>query len=144
MKKLEKGFTLIELMIVVAIIAILAAVAAPRFGQQIKKAADAKAVQIVGSWRSGLNIHYSDNYEYAQLFTTLQTYVDKGTSGKTYTSNTDKSFPAAKLAVTDAGTTSYTGNKHAQFEITGTSTSAAIEFTATNGVNTNNISWAAF
>lgn len=90
MKKLQKGFTLIELMIVVAIIAILAAVAAPKFGQQLAKAKDGKALQVIGTWRSAFTMHYADNSTYAATLGDIDDYVDAGTLKATIFTATDK------------------------------------------------------
>lgn len=56
----KHGFTLIELMIVVAIIGILAAIAIPRFAELIRKSNEGACKGNLGAVRSALSIYYGD------------------------------------------------------------------------------------
>ena len=61
MKMNKKGFTLIELMIVVAIIGILAAIAIPKFADLINKAKEGSTKGALSTVRSALQVYYGDN-----------------------------------------------------------------------------------
>lgn len=74
----SKGFTLIELMIVVAIIGILAAIAIPRFANLIDRAREARTQGNLGSVRSAMAICYgaTDGTWPATIAAMVPTYID--------------------------------------------------------------------
>lgn len=57
----SSGFTLIELMLVAAIIGLLGAIVIPKFGNLIIKAKEAAVRGKLGALRSTLSIYYADN-----------------------------------------------------------------------------------
>ena len=57
----SKAFTLIELMLVVAIIGLLSAIALPKFANLVIKAKGAALKGKLGALRSAISIYYADN-----------------------------------------------------------------------------------
>ncbi len=74
----SKGFTLIELMIVVAIIGILAAIAIPKFADLIRKSQEAATKGNLGAMRSAIVIYYG---EQEGIFPNATADGDDSTSG---------------------------------------------------------------
>jgi len=126
MKQVQKGFTLIELMIVVAIIGILAAIAIPAFNTYSKKAKFTEVVQMTGAAKAAVESCVND-------LTTLAG-CDGGTQG----------IPS-NLGVAGKYVTSITT---ATGTVTGTSNSAVDSATNYTYIltptysNTNGVKWA--
>ena len=60
-KQIQKGFTLIELMIVVAIIGILAAIAIPAYQNYVIRAQVTEGLTLAGGWKAAIAEYYAQN-----------------------------------------------------------------------------------
>ena len=63
----QKGFTLIELMITVAIVAILAAVAIPNYSAYVQRGKAAEATSTLALLKNRMEQYYQDNKTYADI-----------------------------------------------------------------------------
>lgn len=95
----SKGFTLIELIIVVIIIGVLAAIAAPMMMSNVNRAKASEAVAALGAIRTAERLYYAENNHYVAFSADLSNLAG-------YMSNADVSglyFNAPAYSCTNAG-----------------------------------------
>ena len=95
MMKMQEGFTLIELMIVVAIIGLLAAIAVPSYQDYTTRAQVSEAFSLNAAFKQGLAEFYSDRGEWPTSLTNIGTT----TSGK-YVGSIEVSSGGSNVTVT--------------------------------------------
>jgi len=101
MLKNNKGFTLIELMIVVAIIGILAAIAIPNFMSYQCKAKQAEAKRVLGNLRVLQEAYFAEYDTYANSTGALGATTPKGDPRYTYTVSGDANGFTATATASD-------------------------------------------
>ncbi|WP_275892806.1 pilin [Burkholderia sp. LMG 13014] len=77
-KNAQKGFTLIELMITVAIVGILAAIAFPAYQDYVIRAQVSEALEVVGGLQSDIQEYYAENGVLPANNTVLSTTMPVG------------------------------------------------------------------
>ncbi|MFH2202177.1 MAG: prepilin-type N-terminal cleavage/methylation domain-containing protein [Elusimicrobiota bacterium] len=111
------GFTLIELMIVVAIIGILAAIAIPKFADLIRKSNEGATKGNLGAIRSSLSIYYGDQEglypNTPAALTTGGDYIDMIPSARTPNYHADSGGIGLSQSTNDTGGWGYNNESSA-------------------------------
>jgi type IV pilus assembly protein PilE len=101
---LQAGFTLVELMIIVAIVAILAAVATPAYVNYINRARQSEAVEALMRAKMDQEAYWADNSRYAATVGRLSSFCDEAAN----CANTNYQTPSGyRLRIQSAGSRHY-------------------------------------
>ena len=142
MKKIQKGFTLIELMIVVAIIGILAAVAIPAYQDYIVKAKLTKVQSTLDPIKLALALYYQEQGGFPQSTNATTVWSSVGLPGAPTLPPEVASIAVDGTQATGTnfiiqltmGTTIKAGSINGLIlELTGTAGNTAIEWNCTTG-----------
>ena len=128
MKKVQQGFTLIELMIVVAIIGILAAIAIPAYQDYTIRAQVSEGLNLAGGAKAAITEYYQDRGVYPS---------DNAQAGLSVAANIKGKYVTSVTVVAGAATVVYggiAGDAHAII------TTKSITLTPTD--NQGSVSWA--
>jgi len=112
-REAERGFTLIELMIVVAIIAILAGILIPNFVNARSQAQTAACESNLRAIATALELYYADNQVYPTASGTAVQPALLTANGVAYLNNTPKDPAAQTATATYSLTTSQATNGNA-------------------------------
>lgn len=113
----SKGFTLIELMIVVAIVGILAAIAYPNYTEYVKRSQRSAIASLLSEQTQALERYYSQRRQYNDVDNFPLTL---SLGNDYYTIAADRAAQTYTLTATPIGTTMMKGDKCGNFVITNT------------------------
>jgi len=120
-KTVQKGFTLIELMIVIAIIGILAAIAIPAYQNYTIRSQVTEGLSLADGWKTAISEYYAQNGSFPTGFTTAAA----GAAGKVSVSGASQGKYVGSIAVVAAGNivVKYTGTQaNAKLSVAGGNT----------------------
>lgn len=112
MKKTQRGFTLIELMITVAIVAILTAIALPAYNSYVLRGKLTEAFTTLADYRVRLEQYYQDNRNYGAVATVCgvvrtATATDKFTYTCTAAGTNNQTYTMTATGVASQGTNGF-------------------------------------
>jgi type IV pilus assembly protein PilA len=134
-KRAQKGFTLIELMIVVAIIGILAAIAIPAYQNYTIRAQVTEGLSLADGWKTAISEYYAQNGSFPTCSTAVAAglancvSITAASAGKYVSAiGVNATAPGGQIQITYNGTQANTALK----------TAGANVLTISPGLNANN------
>jgi type IV pilus assembly protein PilA len=138
MKSMQKGFTLIELMIVVAIIAILAAIAIPAYQNYLIRSQVSEGMVLTSGARAAVSEYYSNKGTFPTNNTAAGIATDTSITGK-YVEKVDVANGIITATFKGAGSDANSAIQTKTFVLSPSSNAGSIAWTCNSTTHAGNV-----